>query len=72
MHFLKHLIPALVIFTAGSLLADRAPNVIIIYTDDHGWPDIGTVGIYKDLKTPHIDALAASGIRATNGYSSAP
>ena len=48
------------------------PNVILIYTDDHGWPDIGPAGIYDDLKTPHLDALAASGLHATNGYSSAP
>lgn len=41
-------------------------------TDDHGWPDIGAQGIYDDLETPHIDALAASGVRATNGYSAAP
>ena len=53
-------------------LAAKKPNIILIYTDDHGWPDIGPAGIYKDLKTPHLDALAASGVRATNGYSSAP
>jgi len=51
--------------------ADR-PNIILIYTDDHGWPDIGPAGIHKDLKTPHLDALAESGVRATDGYSSAP
>ncbi len=48
------------------------PNAILIYTDDHGWPDIGVADIYDDLKTPHLDALAASGVRVTNGYSSAP
>ncbi len=48
------------------------PNLIVIYTDDHGWPDLGSVGVYPDLKTPHIDALAASGVRATSGYSTAP
>ena len=47
------------------------PNVILIYTDDHGWPDVGAAGIYDDLKTPHLDALAASGVRCTSGYSSA-
>ncbi|MDB4669710.1 sulfatase-like hydrolase/transferase [bacterium] len=52
--------------------AAKQPNIILIYTDDHGWPDIGPAGIYDDLKTPHLDALAASGVRATNGYSSAP
>ncbi|MCH1507743.1 MAG: sulfatase-like hydrolase/transferase [Akkermansiaceae bacterium] len=53
-------------------LAARQPNIILIYTDDHGWPDVGPAGIYDDLKTPHLDALAASGVHATNGYSSAP
>jgi arylsulfatase A-like enzyme len=27
------------------------PNIIVIYTDDHGWPDIGPAGIHKDLRT---------------------
>ena len=53
-------------------LAAKQPNIILIYTDDHGWPDIGPAGIYDDLKTPHLNALATSGVRATNGYSSAP
>lgn len=52
--------------------ASEKPNIIVIYTDDHGWPDIGAQDIYPDLKTPNIDALAAGGVRATNGYSTAP
>ncbi|MEM1295770.1 MAG: sulfatase-like hydrolase/transferase [Verrucomicrobiota bacterium] len=48
------------------------PNFIVVYTDDHGWPDIGSAGIYDDLETPHLDTLAKSGVRATNGYSTAP
>jgi uncharacterized sulfatase len=48
------------------------PNIIIIYTDDHGYADMGAQGVVKDLKTPHVDALAKSGIRATSGYSTAP
>ncbi len=55
-----------------SSLAKDQPNIIVIYTDDHGWPDIGAAGIYDDLKTPHLDALAAGGVRAVNGYSTAP
>lgn len=51
---------------------EERPNFIFIYTDDHGWPDIGSAGVYPDLKTPHLNALAQSGIRATNGYSTAP
>lgn len=52
--------------------ANEQPNIILIYTDDHGWPDVRPQGIYDDLKTPHLDALAKAGVRATNGYSTAP
>ena len=48
------------------------PNVIVVYTDDHGWPDVGSVGVYPDLKTPNIDRLAKGGLRAVSGYSTAP
>ena len=53
-------------------LAAEKSNIIVIFTDDHGWPDLGSAGIYDDLKTPHLDALAASGVRATDGYVTAP
>ncbi len=54
------------------LLAAAAPNIVVIYSDDHGWPDIGPAGINQDLRTPHLDQLAADGVYATNGYSTAP
>ena len=54
------------------LRAAEKPNIIVIYTDDHGWPDIGAAGINDDLKTPHLDNLAAAGVYATSGYSTAP
>lgn len=60
------------LFAFAATGSAKQPNVILIYTDDHGWPDVGPQGIYDDLKTPHLDALAKSGVRATNGYSSAP
>jgi len=59
----------------GFLLSSPAaekPNIILIFTDDHGWPDIGSAGIYEDLKTPHLDHLAEDGVRCTNGYVTAP
>ncbi len=56
-----------------SLAAGPAkPNLIVIYTDDHGWADLGAQGVQKDIRTPHLDALAAGGVRATNGYVTAP
>jgi len=48
------------------------PNVIIIYTDDHGYADLGCQGIMKDVKTPNIYALAEAGVRMTAGYVTAP
>ncbi len=51
--------------------ADR-PNIIVFYTDDHGHADLSCQGVFDDVKTPNVDALAASGVRAVNGYSTAP
>lgn len=50
---------------------DRPPNVVLIFADDLG---IGDVGVYGSevINTPHIDALAASGIRFSQGYVSHP
>ena len=61
----------------ASLLGARAaapakPNLIVIYTDDHGFADLGIQGVLTDLRTPHIDALARSGVLAKHGYSTAP
>src|SRR5439155_17261068 len=47
------------------------PNILVIVADDLGYGDIGVHG-GKDVPTPHIDALAAGGVRCTNGYVSAP
>lgn len=46
----------------------KRPNVIVIYSDDQGSLDLGCFGA-KDLITPHIDALASSGVKLTNMYS---
>ncbi len=48
------------------------PNIIVIYTDDHGYADLGIRGVEKDVRTPHLDALARSGVIAKHGYSTAP
>lgn len=47
------------------------PNFIIILTDDHGYGDLGCMGA-DDLRTPHLDRLAAGGARFTDWYSNAP
>lgn len=47
------------------------PNIIVIMTDDHGWGDTGYNG-NPEVKTPSLDRLAASGVRFSNGYVTAP
>lgn len=66
------LVAAVSLAATCPILAAEKPNVIVIFTDDHGYPDIGSQGYLKDLKTPHIDSLAKGGVRVTNGYVTAP
>ena len=47
------------------------PNFIIILTDDQGYQDLGCYGS-PDIETPHIDRMAAEGIRFTDFYVSGP
>ena len=41
--------------------AAKKPNVILIFTDDHGYADLSCQGVFDDLKTPNIDSMAACG-----------
>lgn len=43
------------------------PNLIVIMTDDLGYADVGFNGS-REIVTPHIDSIAANGVRFTNGY----
>ena len=47
------------------------PNVIFILLDDAGYGDFGCYGQTK-IETPHIDAIAARGVRFTDMYAGAP
>ena len=46
---------------------ETPPNVIIIFTDDQGYQDVGCFGS-PDIETPHLDQMAKDGIRLTNFY----
>ena len=50
-----------------SVAASGMPNVLILLTDDQGTLDVNCYGA-KDLKTPHMDSLAETGIRFTQAY----
>jgi arylsulfatase A-like enzyme len=52
---------------AADAHADR-PNIVIIYIDDMGYADIGPFGA-KGYATPHLDRMAAEGMKFTSFYS---
>ncbi len=72
-----HALAALCCLTLGLAVSDgpRAaeaaeatrPNVIFILADDMGYGDLGCYG-QKKIKTPHIDRMAAEGVRFTQAY----
>ena len=46
--------------------ATGRPNVVVILVDDVGWSDTGPYG--SEIATPHLDSLAARGMRFTQFY----
>ena len=64
---------ALSCFACSTAVAQQEkPNIIVFYTDDHGYADMSCQGVLDDIKTPNVDALAKSGVLARHGYSTAP
>ncbi len=46
---------------------DRPPNIVLVFADDLGYADVGVFGA-QGYRTPHIDRLAAEGVRFTDFY----
>jgi arylsulfatase A-like enzyme len=60
------------LFAAAGLAAQPAatkPNIILLLSDDQGF-DLGAFGA-KEFVTPHLDRMAAEGVRGTNFYNTA-
>ena len=68
MHLLLHVLRPLLwasLLAAGATAA-RPPNIILVVSDDQGF-DLACFG-KKEFVTPHLDRMAAEGIRATSFY----
>lgn len=50
--------------------AAERPNVVIVFADDLGYGDLGCYGS-PAIRTPHLDQMAAEGLRFTDFYSAA-
>lgn len=62
---------AVVLSLCSTASAAEQPNIVFILADDLGWTDLGCQGS-EYYETPHIDRMAAEGVRFTNGYSCGP
>ncbi|WP_164111667.1 MULTISPECIES: sulfatase [Sphingobacterium] len=72
----KYIVLFFMMLTFGSAFCQRVPvnikpNIIIVFTDDQGYADLGCYGA-KGFTTPNIDQLASNGIRFTDFYVPAP
>jgi arylsulfatase len=47
--------------------SSRRPNIVLILADDLGYGELGCYG-QKKIRTPHLDRLAANGLRFTQFY----
>lgn len=49
----------------------RMPNIVFLFSDDQSVPDLGCYG-NPAIHTPHLDQMAADGIRFNRGYVASP
>lgn len=59
------------IASAAKAARPERPNIILIFTDDQGYGDIGCYGA-EGFKTPNLDQMASEGVRFTDFYSNCP
>lgn len=67
---MRPLLLALLTLVAHGATAAQPPNIVVIFADDLGYGDLGCYG-HPTIKTPHLDRMAAEGLRFTQFYSAA-
>lgn len=63
------LVVTIELLAACAAYSAQQPNIIVILVDDMGFSDLGCYG--SEIPTPHLDALAAGGVRFTQFYNTA-
>lgn len=56
---------------AGQVLAAEKPNIVLLLSDDHSYPFLSCYGD-SNVKTPHLDRLAAEGMKFHRFFTAAP
>ncbi len=64
---MKTILYACALLVIASAASSAKPNVVLIVSDDQGYPDLGCIGT-KPIQTPNLDRLASEGVRATSFY----
>ena len=71
LRFLLLVVSTVLLASGSARAAARPPNIVFILTDNQGAWTLGCYG-NPDIRTPHIDRLAAEGVRFTRALSSNP
>ena len=66
--FFSHLSACFLMASALAAAEHRQPNIVLILADDLGYGSLGCYG-NQEVKTPHIDQLAAGGMKFTDFHS---
>jgi arylsulfatase A-like enzyme len=64
---MKHILIILMALGTAAYAAAEKPNIILIISDDHGFPDYGFMG-NKVVQTPRLDRMASESLVYTRGY----
>ncbi|MEP5338153.1 MAG: sulfatase [Algibacter sp.] len=76
MQYIRLILSVVIVFFSATFLVkaqseQSKPNVIIFFTDDQGYQDVGVFGSPL-IKTPNLDKMAEDGIKFTSFYSASP
>ena len=64
---MNRLVLALLLVIPSFASAEELPNVVIIFTDDQGYSDVGCFGA-EGFETPRLDRMASEGMKFTDFY----